>query len=519
MVQVFSPSPRAMQAGQIGQALGLGISKRMGLAEAQREASNAGGDPVKLAFSLAKASMAAPGMERSLGQIYEQLLARTESKGYTKGLGGEATPETVSGLAPTGFDRNPISEGEVSQDGTINPSMDVPLEGSPNNFKQPNETTSNISLPTRKNYSPEQVQSVAHQYLLDMRPDLIEGTSAYGRVPTFNYQSKSTLRPEEEAQIRQKLDSQGLAPKVQDRVVDTVRNDIQARYNESLKNFGLDTVRQKEINDKWDTFRKLSDKNLDPIIGKYQPGYLYGGKPRTANDLRNKYFQYAGDLPVDLTPEQMHAQAGTMLQNDINNIDALGAIPEMPFIRDPNDVEKNVKDHKEAYKDLYDRGFYESLKEDAVDKGMGLEELHWTLFGDQTDKKNLRSVSDLSAPKLYFKDETKFTGPGAPPKIERINNPNYPKEREIYVNNLSKRLKTIREKDDLILLRSQALNSGAQEADFNDALSKAQDEGLVLSPFQRTQMQEVRIPRKRPQWEIFNPSAWKQWINHAAGKR
>jgi hypothetical protein len=500
-----------MQAGQIGQAMGIGLAKQQGLAQAEREAMEAGGDPVKLAFSLARASMAAPGLDRSLGNIYQQLLDRTQSGQLGTGLGQNVTTTQLQNN-----DNNPGMEGEIDPKGTTPPSMDVPLDGNQTTKNEPMGQNTPIVLPPNKNYNPDQVQGVAHQYLAEMRPDLVEGTSAYGRVPTFNYQSKSTLRPEEEGQIRQKLQSQNVTPKVQDRIVETLRNDIQTRYAENLKNFGLDTARQQQINEKWNTFRTNSNGYLQPLLGKYSPTLGFGGKPRTANDLTNKYFQYAGELPIDLTPEQMHAQAGAMLQNDINRVDALSAIPGMPFIRDPSQVVENVKDHKEAYKDLYREGFYETLKEDAVNKNMGLEELHWTLFGDQTDKNSLRSISEIQAPKLYLnqKEEEFFKGTSQP-----INNPNYPKEKQIYVDKIAKKLQKIGKDDDLVLLRSQVLNSGGKESDFNDALTKAQENGLVLSPFQKTQMQEVRIPRRRPMWEIFSPSAWKQWINYTAGKR
>ncbi len=47
----------------------------------------------------------------------------------------------------------------------------------------------------------------------------------------------------------------------------------------------------------------------------------------------------------------------------------------------------------------------------------------------------------------------------------------------------------------------------------------ARQNGLNLSTFQESQQQELRIPRKRPLWEICNPKAWAQWINYTAGKR
>ncbi len=505
MVQVFDLSPTSSSASMIGSALGTGISKRAGLAEAENAANMANGDPVKLAFSLARANMASNNsMDRSLGQIYEQLLARTEGKQFG---------ENLSPMGGMSNSPNPDLQGEVSPQGIIPPSTDVPSNASPVN--QENAQSSPIVYPKGNNYSPQEVNSLSHQFMMDMRPDLVQGSSDWGRIPTFNYAEKSDLRPEEEAQLRQNLTDRKLPPKVQDRIVDNLRNDIKTRYTEKLKNFGFDDKRQLAINQKMDNFRKLSDENLKPLLGKYDSTLGFGGRPKTANDLKNKYFQYAGNLPVNLTEEQMHAQAGAQLQNDINRIDALAAIPDLPWIRDPSQMKDTLKPYKQAYGPLYQEGFYETLKEDAVNKGMGLEELHETLWGDQTDRGSLQAIASLPAAKMYLDSSG---SPGLEGKRGKVN-PNYTKEREPYINNLSKRLMNIKNNDDLILLRSQVLANGGLEGDFNDALEKAQDEGLQLSPFQRSQAQELQIPRLRPIWEIFNPGAWKQWIMHDLGKR
>ena len=67
-------------------------------------------------------------------------------------------------------------------------------------------------------------------------------------------------------------------------------------------------------------------------------------------------------------------------------------------------------------------------------------------------------------------------------------------------------------------MRGQALNSGATPKDFMEALGKAQEQGLKLSPFQMSHFQELNIPRHRPLWEIFNPSVYSKWFNSLRGK-
>jgi hypothetical protein len=230
----------------------------------------------------------------------------------------------------------------------------------------------------------------------------------------------------------------------------------------------------------------------------------------------------------------MHQQAGTMLQNDINRIDALQASPGLPFIRDPKQVDELTKDISGAYKQLQKEGFYESLKEDAASKDMGLEELHYTIWGDETNKNSLKSIADLPSAKMYMegnkpilKSISPFSALGGLAGVasdiltggDKTPNPNYMKERKPYIKNLSSRLTKIKPDDDLILLRAQVLNNGGLEKDFNEALDAAQENGLQLSPFQQSQLQELRIPRERPIWEIFNPSAWANWIRNLTGKR
>lgn len=519
MVQIISPSPRAMQQGQIGQALGIGLSKRMGLQEAENAANTAQGDPVKLAFALARASAAAPGMERSLGQIYEQLLSRTNVEGVAKGLNTNQqnfNNENSENLPP----------GSISPESDIAPSMDTP---SNTPFTPENKLSTDTTIyPDKSHYNKEDVNLIASQYVMDNRPDLVAGSTSYGRIPTFNFNAQSDLRPEEEGQIRQNLLDRKIPPKSIDQIIETTRNDIKNRYNEKIKSMEFDATRQKEINEKWNQFSNAADENLLPLTGKYSSTFGFGGKPKTSNDLKNKYLQYASELPVNLTPQQMHAQAGTMLQKDITRIDQLSALPELPFIRDPSQIEENIKDRKEAYRELVKEGYLETVKEDAVLEGnMGLEELHSTIWGDQTDKKSLNNIGSIKAPQLYLEnknyspfqstkgEETLSLMLGKPKKT----NPNYEKERKMYVENLSNRLMNIKPEDDLILLRAQALNQNANERDFNDALELAQEKGYKLSPFQQNQLQEVRIPRQPPIWQLFNPPAWGKWINNLAGKR
>jgi DNA-binding transcriptional regulator YhcF (GntR family) len=364
--------------------------------------------------------------------------------------------------------------------------------------------------------SSEKIGDSATDYLKQIRPDFFEGTSQYGNVPTFDFQSKSDLRPEEESKLRQNMTANNVLPEVQDQIIKRVREDINTRYNEAKDRYNLSKDQQAAIDEKWKTFREDAIGNsqkpgrLMPYLSLYKTPEGFDLK-NTQQDLMNKYFEYASRLPVNLNPDAMHAQAMTLLQEDMKRINALKTIPAMPPIRQIADAKQYLNDIKEAYKPLAQEGFIETLREDAIyNKDMGNEEFHQTLYGEQTSKDVLNKIHSIKVPTIM----KLVSGPEKP-----VGGKRYEVERANYVNQLSSALKTIGPNDDLVLARSMVLDNGATEKEFNDALQKANAEGLKLSPFQQSQLQEVRIPRQRPLWEFFTPEGWKSLINVIRGKR
>lgn len=92
MVQIISPSPRAMQAGDIGKALGLGAAKQAGLMEAEKAFSQSQGDPLKLASAMARMGMVDPSLEKAIGPMYSAMLSQMKGKAMG-GLGdGQQAP-------------------------------------------------------------------------------------------------------------------------------------------------------------------------------------------------------------------------------------------------------------------------------------------------------------------------------------------------------------------------------------------------------------------------------------------
>ena len=372
----------------------------------------------------------------------------------------------------------------------------------------------------------ESVDDMAKQYVLEMRPDLLNPASEFGAIATFDAPNKMDIRPEEEERIRSNLNSKGVLPEVQNQVINTVRNDLQTRYKEALNKYGFDQDRMNQNQVKWQNFVQNSPERLSPFIDQKFPEM-----PHTQDLLKNRYFQYAGALSSTMTPQQMHAEAKAKLDPLLNKVDALHTIPAMPPIRSSSDVSEYLNPVKDAYKDLVDQGLIEIAKEDAfINKDMGNEEFHSAVWGDQTSKHTLNSLHSIKAPQEYPGSTS-----GIPHEMARYNKA-YPKERERYVNDLSKTLKGISATDDLILLRAMVLDNGGSIKDFTEALDKAQNQGLKLSAFQKSQIQELQVPRRPPLWEIFSGAGetdslgkgsfglsgtlnWKPFINYIRGKK
>lgn len=495
MVQVIDLlSPGAEFGKGLGQGLGAGAQRlfemgmtERGLGRAEQSAREAGGDPISLAFAMARAGSYSPYLERAIGPIYQELMKRSKSGDVAAALSGVADQEPM------------MVVGQPREQGI--PAGPTEQEES---FKRVGQTVTPKEGVKVKDRPTEVVSSLSADYLAQTRPDLVQGTSQYGQVPSFKGVFQSDLTADEEGRIRQDLRNRGVHPDAVEQVVDRLRQDVKTRSSDQLQNYNLGKEQLDALGQKWETFREQSNSLLNPFISKYsvddQP--LMG----TQSELRNKYYQYAQDQPVNLTPEQMHANAMTLLQNDMNQIDRLASQPSLPIVRGVTDVDKFIKDYRVASKDLRDRGFIEAIKEDATaNKDMGMEEVHAALYGDETDKSILNRIAAIKVPELAYRKL-----PAADWRKD---------QKKKYVNSLSEILKNIDGNDDLILMRAQVLNNGGSIDVFKEALEKAQEEGLELSPLQKSHMVDVMKPRVSPLWEIFNPSAWSSWVNGMRGKK
>lgn len=462
----------------------------------QKDLEASGGDPAKMLPALMRAQTLNKQMERSnLGAKALEMA----------GLGqfGPALGDVSNNPPPMGSPQPQTSTGAPDQN-IIEPISQETQQQQPETAKE--------------RLSPKDIQGISNQYLGEVRPDLINPATQYGAINTFNGALKQDLSSEEESRLRQQLMEKYKNPNTVNQVIDRLRQDVKNRYNEALSKYGFDQNRLTQIQKKWDDFTKGTNERLEPHLSKFG-----GDFPKTKEILQNKYNQYAGDLSPDMTAQQMHTNSMALLQKDIDKLDALHAGTSMPPAHTEGGVKNYLESNKRQYKDLVDQGFLDAVKEDAlINKDMGNEEFHSQIWGDQTSKPFLNSLHEIKAPKEFIH---------IPYSTSNKYNKNYPQEHEKYISDLSNKLRNIGPNDDLVLSRAMVLDSGGDIKDFNQALTEAEKKGLKLSEFQRSQLQEINIPRVPPMWELFSKNLevsplgalgslnWKPFINYLRGKK
>lgn len=478
MVHVSTPRPNLGAA--LGQGLGAGVgqgleqyaNRNLISQDMNRLRQNSqGANPTDLAFNIAEATALNPALARAAGPLAQALFSNLGANQLGGGLSGTGeTPPLMPAIENLAQASNSALSGSIGSQG---------------------------NAPSAMAKSSPEVDRLSDEYLNQVRPDLLSEGTNFGRVPTFDFAMKSSLTPEEEGNIRQKLNAQKIMPQVQDQIIDKMQNSIANRYKEALQNYNITGDQQQAIDRKWQTIKEDAPTQLAPFVSQFPP--------KTQDFLQNRYFKYAASAPTNLTPEAVEGQAMAKLQQDIDKLNAVAEAPTMPPVRQWGDVKSSLENIKSLYKPLKEAGFAEALKEDAIyNKDMGIEEMHEAIWGDQTNKKVLNQIAEVKKGK----------------------------DQEKYIDQLSSRFKNLGPNDDLVLAKAMVLDGGGTVEDYRLALEKARENGLELSPFQEGQYQESLLPRQRPLYEIFsnpNPTAlgiggalgvtFKHFLNYVRGKK
>lgn len=99
MVQVIGIQPTMSTGGLVGQAIAQGLTKRLGLMEAENAFKEAQGDPLKLATAFARLTSVSPELARGAGPMYEAMLRNMQSQAIRKGAEGAGMqPQTQQPL-------------------------------------------------------------------------------------------------------------------------------------------------------------------------------------------------------------------------------------------------------------------------------------------------------------------------------------------------------------------------------------------------------------------------------------
>lgn len=173
MVQVFAPSPAAMQRGQIGQALGIGINKnfpdpqqlvqRQMLQKALSEAKNSirqpGATPLDKMFSFMEAGAGIPGSERYMGALLplvQQLTEAEAAQNVPLGINEQSNPQDFTPQGQTRGKVNPVNDIDNKLNNFLNPQQQNPFFPSNVGDQQatgnlPQAATSGIKMPVASN--------------------------------------------------------------------------------------------------------------------------------------------------------------------------------------------------------------------------------------------------------------------------------------------------------------------------------------------------------------------------------
>lgn len=237
MVQVISPSPRAMQAGQIGQALGIGIGKnfpdpqqlvqRKQLSEAfqqfQNQSKDPNASPLDLSMNFLQSMAGIPGSERYVGQILPLIISQANAQrgAQTPQPGMEGgSPQMQGQQQPAAQITGSPSTQYVQKTQQEIPNFPPPDQETPNVFGNTLEPTQLGMGPLPKTYSPQQIQQMETEDLRAGFPQSIRAQRAKEHNELARQEIKDYVNA---AQVQSTIASQ--------------RRESQQQFRESLKEY------------------------------------------------------------------------------------------------------------------------------------------------------------------------------------------------------------------------------------------------------------------------------------------
>lgn len=465
MVQIISPSPRAMQQGQIGQALGMGINKNFPdpqqmvqkrlLSDAFKKfknESNPNANPLDLTMSFLEATAGIPGSEKYVGQVLPLLLQK--SKG-NRGAGlenpdGSITPQPNQNPSSTVQNQNqkfvPTNATQfLQQTAQEIPDFPQPETEQQNLFQGTLEPTAFGMGPLPNTYSPQQIKLLQEEDLNAGFPDMPRAK----RAEQYNEMARKDLQDYTQAAQTQS-------------VLANQRRESQKEFQNTLSNFvGKDPI----------------DLALATSIAE------------------NKY----GNIANDLLRAEKASKDYDLLKANLDQFrnSSSRPFPYLPFTREK--YKKSFDTLRDNAKPLIDMGLRPQLTKLLADNGWSMIETDQILnpLGEKiiSEVKNLPSFEKSN---LDFQQSSLFPSKIMKEESEKENQ-RIQNKKDTWSNYLEKTIKpglvnpktrdSIKPGTSLVLLQNQFMKKGGTYTEFQDIINDlVRNNKIKLDQYQQKEM-------------------------------
>lgn len=472
MVQIINPSPRAMQAEKIGQALGIGVAKnfpdpqqmvqRRMLQESLKDledlASQPGATPFQLLSKLISSTAGIPGAEKYVGPVFQSLLPKLQGQ-QAQGIPPYPTSNQAMPSIPGQGEQNVINAGT--------PQQNMQQQGQ----AQPQQ----VSPQTNQPQSPEQfLQTAGTKYQLpdpSYTPDIFKGSLEPTQLGLGPIPPQYT--PEQIQTAKLEDLNKGFA--------DSPRAKVMEDYNELSRKKTQDIINAANTHATISEQQRLSQDRfqtvLENTIGSKDPHDL-----AVATHIANldKYKKIANDqIRADKVNQEfdLYKSAKSGFEKSSYRPNPYLPITKQKYNENFKNLRNNAKDLIEKYGDR-------AYIEESLAKN-GWSPIETAQIMNPLGEQNLKRIDNL-------------------PKFNEFNKPNN-KDIDKWKKYLQevikpgqvdpKQVDVIKPGISLPLLYTEAHRSGMDDTTFNRIINELiQDRKIKLDPYQNKDLQQINLP-------------------------